>query len=900
MAMRRGLWLLAALAALSFTNPARADPAGDPPIWDCNRIPTGHGEELSLFLNSFCHIEKGWAGDNKARVAGPVVDGVYYGAHGPIWAQVFYSPHVYTWMLEGRPKDTRLPSGSMIVKQQYAYDPDKVGPGPLEGWTVMLKDEEASHDGWIWAYIGYKDPQWDDSRPFLPYCVACHASADNRELTFSDLRRIVGVEEGTGWTPPWPFGTSGTSGTEPVVLPMPDDPGMHGAGHAAYESADDAEAAAPGRPTLAQPLEAPDGAFVELYGTARRVARSELKTFPPQSMDHVVPAAHDPQPFVTSGVCAGCHDADSLLGYKTPDMMTNIGGHNFNLSPYGEWSASPMGLAGRDPIFHAQAETERALHPELADVIDNTCFSCHGIMGRRQLTLDTQDQPGGPRLFTHDMVYAEPGHPDAKYGALARDGISCTICHRMAADGLGEPETYTSNFKIGPVDEIYGPYKEVAKYSMETALGFTPKFADQIKDPALCGSCHMVVLPALEVGREYSLEDLAAAPTHHEQTTFNEWRNSGYWDPDYADHSTTCQGCHMPRAVEDIPPFTPDNPLTLKYRVANIQDSTYPPFMNQAPDKDIKLTLRDEYSRHTFLGINQFVLQFYQQFHDILGVNPVSENINRREKAVEALALAGQAGLHMARAKTARLSITDVTKADGMLSVGVKVENLVGHKFPSGVGFRRAFLEFRVETGNGRVLWASGRPSPLGVILDGDGAPLETEFSRTTWQPHHDVITRRDQAQIYEERHLDTTGKLTTSFFSLAKKVKDTRLLPKGWGRESDRKVIPADYHEMIACEYDAATDDCAPMTDPYYLPGAGGGDELTYRVPLNKILGAAKVVVKLHYQAIPPYYLRDRFETGAGPETERLYYLASHLNVDGNGIDDWTIDVAEAERSLR
>ncbi len=130
--------------------------------------------------------------------------------------------------------------------------------------------------------------------------------------------------------------------------------------------------------------------------------------------------------------------------------------------------------------------------------------------------------------------------------------------------------------------------------------------------------------------------------------------------------------------------------------------------------------------------------------------------------------------------------------------------------------------------------------------------------------------------------------------------MKDTRLLPKGWGRESDRKVIAADYHEMIACEYDAATDDCAPMTDPYYLPGAGGGDELTYRVPLNKILGAAKVVVKLHYQAIPPYYLRDRFETGAGPETERLYYLASHLNVAGNGIDDWTIDVAEAERSLR
>ena len=29
-----------------------------------------------------------------------------------------------------------------------------------------------------------------------------------------------------------------------------------------------------------------------------------------------------------------------------------------NLSPYGEWRASPMGLAGRDPIFFAQLQSE--------------------------------------------------------------------------------------------------------------------------------------------------------------------------------------------------------------------------------------------------------------------------------------------------------------------------------------------------------------------------------------------------------------------------------------------------------------------------------------------------------------------------------------------------------------
>lgn len=875
---------------------AEAEPAavGDEPrLWDCNRIPRSTGEELSKFLNAFCHIEKGWAVDKAVRLAGPVVDDIYYGAHGPIWAQVYYSPHVYTWLLEGRPDDHPLPDGSLIIKQQYVYQEKKAGPGPLEGWTVMLKDSEASHDGWVWAYIGYKDAQWDDSRPFIPYCVACHASADNRELTFSALERIIGIEDDFhDWVPHAPLGATGSTGTAPSQMVTPHDPGMHGAHPEVEVEAN----GAPGRPTLSEPLGAANPDFLAQFPWSHRVTRENVKTFPSQHYDHAVPTPGKPARFMTSDICSGCHDTASLIAYKTPDMMTNIGGHNFNLSTYGEWSASMMGLAGRDPVFFAQVETERTLHPELADAIDNKCFSCHGVMGQRQLKRDT----GGERPFTHDIVYAGPGHPDAYYGALARDGISCTICHGMSPENMATPETYTGQFKMAPDDVIYGPYEEPQTYSMDLAMGVKPKFSAHIKDSAVCGSCHTVTVQQLDLDVEYTPETFAEAHVHHEQTTYLEWKNSAYWQPDYPAETKSCQSCHMPQAVEDIPPFTPDNPLKLAYRVANIQDPLYPDYINEAPEKDIALKLRESYSRHTLTGINLFVKQMFQQFTDILGIVPVSPNINRRENAVEALALAGVTGLHMAKVKTARVSVSDIARTDTDLVATVKIDSMVGHKFPSGVGFRRAFVEFRIEGEHGKVLWASGRPNRLGVIVGADGEALATEFSRSEWQPHHTEINSSDQVQIYEERYRDSRGDLTTSFLGLWQKVKDNRIVPNGWAAESAGQVSSHDYSEMVPCAFNASTGDCVQLSDADYKPGeAPGGDSLVYRVPLAAIDGARKIVVRIHYQSIPPYYLKERFDTANGPATQRLYYLASHLNTADSPIENWVLTVAETEHAL-
>ena len=47
-----------------------------------------------------------------------------------------------------------------------------------------------------------------------------------------------------------------------------------------------------------------------------------------------------------------------------------------------------------------------------------------------------------------------------------------------------------------------------------------------------------------------------------------------------------------------------------------------------------------------------------------------------------------------------------------------------------------------------------------------------------------------------------------------------------------------------------------------------------------------------LHYQATPPFYLQDRFCTAKGPDRDRLYFLAGHLNLEGTEAQNWRFQV--------
>jgi len=794
---------------------------------------TAFRNALYRFLDERCY--DGWIHDPAVRNTGPFLDNKNFGTHPAV--KVHYSPQVWDWM-KAKDRAGTLPDGSMIVKEMYP--PPAGSSDKLEGWTVMVKDSGSSFDGWYWGYHAPggapDDPAAYPDSGFGLYCVRCHASAES-ELTFASVANVEGK--------PLRFTVQVPTMTPKEAIRPAD---LHR--RVAHQQV----------PAAAAPAQ-PSSSFIRQYNLSTLLTGPHLPqlALPPESLDHVVPKPGAPDPFVTSDQCLGCHSASSInMAYQFSDPATQP----VNLSPYTEWRASMMGLAGRDPVFHSQLETEKKLWPQREEFIDQTCFTCHGVMGRRQIELDGR----GP--FRHSMIFALPGDRDAKYGALARDGVSCAVCHHVSNDALGTAESFTGNFRIGPANEMYGPYEQVATLPMRNALGVTPMYAPQIQSSRLCGSCHTVILPVLDKqGNE--IKRIV------EQSTYLEWLNSVYQNEraPFDAAARSCQDCHMPRSYDD---------RELVFRIANVQDASYPDTDHRAADASIAPVPRTRYSRHSLAGINVFVLAMFQQFPDILGIRTSDSMYS---EGVPGLTTAHASALQLARKETARLTVERVRKVKGVLETTVRTENLAGHGLPSGVEFRRVFLHFEVLDRKGTVLWTSGRTSPLGVILDGrTDTPLATEFmkdprtGKAVFQPHYEVITRENQVQIYEELVASPEGDITTSFLALDHHVKENRLLPRGW-----RKDGPWAEHT-------------APLgnagTDADYGDGSGS-DSIVYRVPLVAVPGAARVRATLYYQSLPPYFLQQRFEGADGTGTRRLAHIASRMDFRNTAMKNWKLELA-------
>ncbi len=842
--------LLTLLSAFVFELSARA---ADP----CTPLPpatsAGFPAQLQTFLDNHCY--QSWTHDPNIRTTN--------GVHPNV--QVYYSPTLWSWLIAGN-RQADIPDGAILVKAQFS---DASHPTQLTDWSIMVKDRDGAWDGWYWADLvpsstppeALPSPAVVSNGPkcleaeypaggFGQYCLNCHSSAADSQQTYATTRFVEGLA-------PHALGAA------------PNTSLLNGNIH--YRIA-----------RLAQ--------MRRLLGAPPSTAACMV----PESSDHVVVPGKPvgPHKFVTSDQCAGCHDASATLTPSRPDLPSMLfylqptPPQTVNLSTHGEWRYSMMGLAGRDPIFFSQLNSEVTLHGNLKnhpgqgkEFVQDLCLHCHGVMGQRQYHDDTG------RFFTRDILQ----DPNSMYGALARDGISCTVCHRIAAQGLGTPASFTGNFNVGPADQMNGPYKQVITLPMKNMLDMTPQEGDQIKDSKLCGSCHTIILPVYKANGDPVMLN-GEQKTFTEQATFYEWLNSVF--ADNGSKPQSCQDCHMPKVFVHDGVSSP-----LNYKIANIEDNTFPAVDNRAPDKDITLTSRDDYHRHTLLGINVFALEMFKQFRPELGLyetDPMLRTSLNTENSVDtAIDMSANS---LAKTKTAEVKIVSVAKVSGMLQIDVSVTNNAGHSFPSGVGFRRAFLDLRVMNGT-QVAWASGDVTPQGLIVDGHGQPLATETFTPTqqhFQAHHwekNPITREDQVQIYEELVVNPEGFLTTSFIALDRKVKDNRLQPLGW---SSKGPFAKETGPVGTCIKSI-------VCDPDYQNGSGS-NVVRYQIPLSACRNAAcvkaatTVNATLYYQTIPHYYLEQRATDAKGIDTDRLVRFTHDLKVADTPVENWVLPIATAE----
>jgi mono/diheme cytochrome c family protein len=875
--------------------------------------------QLYGFLRNFKYRQLGWTHDKRVRDTGNFAKKAFNGAdyngtHPAV--SIYYSPEVYCWLLTGR--NGAIPDGAMIVKEMYPppaarYQGNDLSKMVTPWWTTMVKDSHGSYDGWYWSELfdtvtatgertdlqtfDHDRPQIYPDSNFGSYCVRCHASAE-RELTFASLNNIeedfnfvTGKREKFGsplefvTEPSWKTGqaeyTKEYYAHSPHMMPRFRDPNRK---FASNDPVDD-------------PKQNPG--FLKVFGDLfPGTAKQNIEIFTPDALDRKVQSPNGHQ-YLTSDQCMSCHGGDnSPFG---PNMYLSGKGYQakgIDLSPWGEWRWSMMGLAGRDPIFFAQLETEmtrfkNATGPLKPAVIADTCLRCHGAMGQRQFHLDLTS---GKYHATHPEA-AQGLFPlsevssKSKYGALARDGISCTVCHQMA-DNSHTPlqDIYTGQFSVVPpqngLNQIFGPYKDPKVKPMEASLGVSPKYNPFMESSRMCASCHTIHLPAADItGTEKT--------SGFEQSTYLEWVNSAY--SDHGATPKTCQACHMPDQYQGL---TDAAPLKLDFKIANIQDQDFPVGQSDGERKeahnmlaldDVTIPKRSPFHRHTLYGINLFALEFFNQFSDLLGRtkgNYMSELETGLETAIEN-------GNQFAHNEAAKVEIFGQQSTGSQVSFKVRVTNLTGHRFPSGVGFRRAFLAVSLSDDQ-KLLWRSGGTNSVGVIVDGQGKVLDTEFfTNGKYQPHHQLITSDKQVQIYQELVQDDKNQFTTSFLSIFHHVKDNRLLPKGWSEHptGDATIDPA-FFEATRPVGEAAS-------DPDYTSGRGD-DVVDYQITLPaQHKGAVKITAQLFYQSIPPSYLKQRFESANGPATQRLFYLTSHLQTDETPIKNWKLPIAGDVKDL-
>jgi hypothetical protein len=178
--------------------------------------------------------------------------------------------------------------------------------------------------------------------------------------------------------------------------------------------------------------------------------------------------------------------------------------------------------------------------------------------------------------------------------------------------------------------------------------------------------------------------------------------------------------------------------------------------------------------------------------------------------------------------QTARVSIPSIEVTSGRLTMQVLVQNLTGHKMPTAYPSRRAWLHVTVRDANDNKIFESGALHADGSI---EGNDNDTDPAR--FEPHYREITSSDQVQIYEPILKDSAGKVTTGLLSAVGYLKDNRLLPTGFKKETAE--------QDIAVVGDA-------VDDPNFTDA---GSLVRYSVTTGTAQGPFRVEAELWYQPI-------------------------------------------------
>ena len=312
----------------------------------------------------------------------------------------------------------------------------------------------------------------------------------------------------------------------------------------------------------------------------------------------------DLEQFIAPDTCGGCH-----------------------LEIQEQWTNSMHNLSHKDPVYNRVATFLRQGLTQAGEIEEaESCVKCHTPVGV---------VTGFPEKLSDNL---------SKTPEIATQGIQCDYCHsavdttRMYNNGLvlspghGEEDP---GVKQGPFDDSEPDFHEAAFSKLHQSSG-------------ICGTCHNVKHVAFGTSLE---------------TTYTEWENSPYNDPD-PEKRVNCQDCHMYQR--------PGIPAT--------GSTDRPKNPGSAAEDSVE---RPHIFTHYFVGANT-------------GVTGEFGGKDKQEMAVERLRNAAQMSLNTEKLAKKQLDV-------------VVTNSGAGHSIPTGVGdLRQVWLEISIRDADQKVVFQSG------------------------------------------------------------------------------------------------------------------------------------------------------------------------------------------------
>ncbi len=474
------------------------------------------------------------------------------------------------------------------------------------------------------------------------------------------------------------------------------------------------------------------------------------------------------------------------------------------------------------------------------------CVSCHGSDPAQQASVDNQGNdinviddwapsmmansakdPFWRAKVSHEVLvnpghqtqietnctscHAPLGHFDAihngamNYGindmisdSIALDGVSCSACHQISPQNIGQ--TFSGKITYDTNHIIWGQYPNPFSAPMLSITGFDAQEGTHMSESVACASCHTLITPTSDLTGNYTGDEFI------EQATYHEWLNSVY----STIGGKTCQDCHMPSTTDSV---------------WLSSDHTF-------------LNKRSPFSKHTFVGANAFMLELMKLNTDTLDLNATTDQFDASiEQSLDLLQDSSQ-----------NLSCVETLRTLDTAFYEVEIENLAGHKLPSGYPSRRMFVQFVVMDSVGDTLFQSGTWDNT----------FEVNGHDTNYEPHYDMINEPHQIQIYEMVFGDVGLNKTTILERGFQVFKDNRIPPKGFSTTHTA-------YDTVRIEGTAAND-----VNFNNASTGSGADLINYHIPLNGYTGDLNVICRTYYQTAPPAWMSEMF-SHSSPEIDHF-----------------------------